>query len=109
MRTFINNNNQLAFTKYEEIKRSDGMSSPSINQYRSTCYTLEEVLNGQSFENLTVAQVNKAREIKPTKVNHLNGFIIDTYNSNIVSYNSDVVIACLDERTRKAITKLMSN
>ena len=108
-RAFINANNDQIWANYEEIKRNDGASSASINQYRSAIYTLESVVMGIDLENISAEDVAQARKTTPTKKNHINGFIIDTFNEGLCNYKPSVIFECMGQREQKAIQRLLNS
>lgn len=103
-KTFQNTLNLITFNQYVNLKE---MPANSADQYRCGAYALEDVLEGATFNHLTVDDLKEAITRKKTKETHMKNLIIDTFIMDLSSYSREVIEYCLDDRTKKVFNKLV--
>ena len=77
----------------------------NIAQYKECAIVLNSLVN--DFNHLTGKMIIKSKNLKPQKLNHINGFLLDCYNNDYIKLNKDVIIELLPEEYKKAIVKLL--
>jgi hypothetical protein len=103
---FKNPFNQIAWNKYKESKVNEGANNTSLLQYKEAAMQLEKSCNGLEFSTITVKQLHNARENKPQKISHINGFIVDCVNMDLFDIFNDVKIEVIPLNYRNFVAKM---
>jgi hypothetical protein len=77
----------------------------NVNQYHEIAICLDGLQS--DWSNLTLSQIEKVRELKPSKNNHLNGLLIACYVNNWLPINRDIAIDLIPFEYRSLVVKLV--
>jgi hypothetical protein len=77
----------------------------NINQYHEIAICLDGLQS--DWSNLTLSQIEKVRELKPSKNNHLNGLLIVCYVNGWLSVNRDIAINLVPVEYRQLVKLIL--
>ena len=80
----------------------------SINQYKTIMLTLEEYIDGRSFEELTFEELSEFEKTttKQNRLNHLSAFLVTCISNRLMRTSNDIILYLIPE-TYKGIVKIM--
>lgn len=97
--------NQIYAKQEEKGAKNQQSAMINIAQYHEAAICLDSLCD--NWNNLTLSQVERAKELKPAKVNHINGMIIYLYINRLVVINRDVAVSVIPIEYRQLVKMIL--